>query len=356
MRYRLLIIGILAGLTALCAETVVAQGQPKIKPALPGGTANQAVKSAVEKAKAAGASAQPAATKAAQAKAAAASQQPAGDSAAEAAIRESAEKFVTIYNAHDAKGVSELFSPKAEFTDEAGNLIKGREAIQDDFAKMFTDNPECRIGLEISSIRILTPHIAIEEGEVRGQAAPDQPENVSNYVAVHVKLEDRWQIASVSDYEAEAPSPTAHDVLEELSWMLGDWVDESPDAITRTSCHWDESGNYLLHEFVLEISGARSSNGTMRIGWDPLTGQLRSWTFDADSGYSSGLWSQIDDEWTLKSQGVNGEGQATSATVVFRYVDEDTMTWRAYDRFVGGETVPDVPELVIKRLAPPPAE
>ena len=92
----------------------------------------------------------------------------------------------------------------------------------------------------------------------------------------------------------------------------------------------------------------------MRIGWDPLTRQLKSWTFDVDSGYSEGLWTRIEDEWVVKIHGVNAEGEATSAVSVFRYIDEDTMSWRSYDRTVGGQPADDVPENIIKRHPPAP--
>lgn len=280
----------------------------------------------------------------------------AGKSSAEAAIRQGAAAFVEAYNAHDAKAVSELFAHKAEFTDEDGNLIKGREQIEADFARMFEKNADCRIAIEIDSIRVLTPSIAVEEGVVRGQPSPDDIENVSRYVAVHVNVDSRWVIASVSDFEGAAVAQTAHDHLQELAWMVGDWIDESSDSAVKSSCRWDDSGNYLLHEFVLHVAGQRLASGSMRIGSDPVTGQFKSWTFDADSGYSEGLWTSEGDEWIVKAHGVNGRGQVTSSTNVFRYIDNDTMTWRSYDRVVGGEPAESVAEFVVKRQAPVPSQ
>lgn len=272
----------------------------------------------------------------------------------EEAIRHSATAFSTAYNAHDAKKVSELFALKAEFTDEDGILIKGREAIQQNFAEMFTKFPDSKIEVEITSIRVLTPNIALEEGIVRGTPVPDEATNVSGYVVVHVKVDGHWLIASVSDFEADAEELTANDHLQQLAWMEGHWLDESADSTVKSSCRWDDSGNYLLLDFYLQLAGGVSANGSMRIGWDPLTGQLKSWTFDADSGYSEGLWIRVGDEWIVRSHGVNSEGKVTSGISVFRYIDNDTMTWRAYERVVGGEPAEDIPENVIKRHAPAP--
>lgn len=277
------------------------------------------------------------------------------DEADRQAIIQSAEKFKDAYNAHDAKAVAELFALKAEFTDENGNLIQGREAIEQDFAKTFADHPKCNTEIEITSIRVLTPHLALEEGIVRSQSNAEAESNTSSYLAVHVKVDGEWKIASVSDFDAGAAAElTPHDRLEELAWMVGEWHDESPDVIVKTTCRWDDSGNYLLHDFKLQIAGAASASGSMRIGWDPLSRQIKSWTFDANGSHAEGLWTRIGDEWVVKVQGVNAAGQVTSAVNVFRFVNAETMTLRSYDRVVGGQPGADIPENVIKRSPPNP--
>lgn len=272
----------------------------------------------------------------------------------EEVIRQSATLFVTAYNAHDALAISRLFALKAEFTDEDGNLIKGREAIQQDFAKMFKDFPDCKIEVDVDSVRVLTPNVALEEGVVRGTPIPDEAQNISSYVAIHVKVDGRWQIASVSDFDAQPQDLTVNEHLQELAWMAGNWLEESPDSTIKSYCRWDDSENYLLHEFALQIGSQVSASGSMRIGWDPLTRQIKSWTFDADSGYSEGLWVHVADEWIVATRGVNEFGQVTSSTNVFRLIDNDTMTWRSYDRMVGGQPEDDIPENTIKRHVPPP--
>ncbi|WP_010583511.1 YybH family protein [Schlesneria paludicola] len=271
-------------------------------------------------------------------------------------IRQSAEAFVAAYNAHDALAVSQLFALDAEFTDEDGDLVRGRKAILQDFAEMFSKFPQCKIEVDVESLRVLTPNIAIEEGVIRGYPEPDQKPNISGYVAIHVRVGDTWQVASVSDFEAESEQLTPREHLQELSWMEGVWIDENPESIVKSTCQWDNSGNYLLHEFELKFAGVVLSNGSMRIGWDSLTQQIKSWTFGADGGYSEGLWIRDDNEWTVKLRGVSADGEVTSATSVFVFVDDDTMTWRSYDRTVGGRSTDDIPANVIKRHVAPPQD
>ena len=249
-----------------------------------------------------------------------------------------------------------MFALKAEFTDEDGNLIKGREAIARDFEQLFQDHPKCKIKVEIDSIRVLTPNIAVEEGTVRGQPVPDEGENVSSYVVVHVKVDGRWVIASVKDYEAESENLTANDHLQELAWLVGEWIEESPDSVVHTVCRWHDSDNFLMQEFQVQIGGEIAMSGTMRIGWDAVRKQFKSWVFDSHGGHAEGLWLRDGDEWIVKSQGATAAGETASATNVYRQIDGDTLGWRSLERVIDGERQEDIDEIVVKRRPPPAAE
>ena len=48
---------------------------------------------------------------------------------------------------------------------------------------------------------------------------------------------------------------------------------------------------------------------TQRIGWDPLTKQIKSWVFDSEGGYGDGLWTRKGNQWVIKSTGVLPDGR-----------------------------------------------
>ncbi|MGQ0637513.1 MAG: YybH family protein [Planctomycetaceae bacterium] len=276
------------------------------------------------------------------------------DAEDEKVIRASAEAFAKAYNAKDAKGLAALFALKAEFIEEDGTLTKGREEIEKSFAEMFAEHPRATIAVEPDSVRILTPNIAVEDGVVRGIPEPDGPENVSTYVAVHVKVDNKWLVASVRDFDAEPEDPTPHDHLRELDWLIGEWIDESPTACVHARYDWAENGNFLLQTFHVQAGDQITMSGNMRIGWDPLAKQFKSWVFDSDGGYLEGWWIRSGDEWIVKSHGVTGDGDTASSTNVYRLIDYDTVGWRSYERIVGGELQDDIDEIVVKRKPPPP--
>ncbi len=135
--------------------------------------------------------------------------------------------------------------------------------------------------------------------------------------------------------------------------MVGDWVDEGDEGVIETSCRWSEDKNFLIREFSLKIAGTPISEGSQRIGWDAHSEQFRSWVFDRDGGHSEGLWSRVGDRsWMIKAEGVLADGKGVSATQVLTFVQKDMARWKSVDRTMGGQAVPDSPEIVLVRKPP----
>ena len=130
--------------------------------------------------------------------------------------------------------------------------------------------------------------------------------------------------------------------LKQLEWMIGDWVDESPEALVVTSYRWTDNQCFILSEFKVQCSGQQEMTGTQRIGWVPLAKTIRSWVFDSEGGFGEGTWTRDGDQWIVKRTGVTRDGKIASSTNVITRVSNDRMTWQSRDRIVGGETTPDM--------------
>ncbi|HUG18067.1 MAG TPA: SgcJ/EcaC family oxidoreductase [Planctomycetaceae bacterium] len=275
-------------------------------------------------------------------------------SADEAAIRQADEAFVKAYGEGDAKAIAALFTPDAEYVDEAGNLFQGREAIEQTLVEFFSENPDCQLEMTIDSIRFVSPGIAIEDGSTI-LTHPELPDTIaSRYTTIYVKSEGKWLAASVRDY---APKDRRQHrlQLEQLDWLLGDWVDEAEDSVITFSCQSVDNGNFLLRQFTILIGGEEVMSGTQRIGWDPLTGKLRTWIFDSEGSYGEGSWHRDGDRWILKCTGVMPDGQTASSTSIYTSINSHTMTWQLVDHEIAGVQQPDSEIYSIVRQAPPPA-
>jgi uncharacterized protein (TIGR02246 family) len=323
MRRILFAIALIAGLSAVIAQSVQSQSQP-------GKQTSPAGKPAQAKSKA----------------------RPAVDHAAdEAAIRVNIAQFVKAYNAGDAVAVAALFTRDGQIEDKEGNQTEGREAIAQTFADLFKAMPKKKLEVFVESIRFIGTDLAVEVGSTKETPAPNEPPEYDRYTVLHVKRDGKWQMALARD--EEGPAPTPHERLGPLAWLVGEWIDDGASAVVLSKCRWSKDGNFLLQDFELKVNGRDAMNVTQRIGWDPLTKHIRSWVFDSEGGYGESVWTRDGNRWLIKATGVRPDGTTASASNVLVPTGTDGYIWRSSDRVVG-EEVQAPTEVRVVRKPPQP--
>jgi len=231
----------------------------------------------------------------------------------ESVVRE-AEATVKAFNAADAAALGGLFLETGELVDEQGTVHAGREAITELFRGFFTKFPQAVLEMQPTSVRPVGESLVVEEGERRITASKGAAVAQVHYVVVRSKQGDRWPIASYHEF-ADDPLPTPREILQSAAWLVGDWVDESPEGRTAITFRWSEDGNFLLGDYEITGPDGSASRSTQRIGWDPVIGQLRSWTFDSDGGFSVDEWNAVEEGWAVKSEATMPDGTIGSATM-----------------------------------------
>jgi uncharacterized protein (TIGR02246 family) len=333
-------------LAAMCPAVAVEQAVPKPANKTGAQTAKAAEKAAAKPADKAG-------TKPTD-KPAAKVATPDKNSADEEAIRKTSETYARAYAAGDAKAVAAHFTPDAEYIDERGDLFEGRRAIEEALTAFFAENPGCQLDVDIDQIRFVSPGVAVEDGTTTLTSPEGAASDYSHYTTVHVKTAGKWLAASVREH-APKDRREHRSQLQQLEWLVGDWVDEDDDSIVEFSCQAVDNGNFLLRQFTVKIAGEEAMSGTQRIGWDPVSGKLRAWIFDSEGGYGEGTWHRDGDSWVLKATGVTADGQTASGTSIYTSVSDDIMTWQAVDHEIAGVQLPDSEVVTIVRKPPPPA-
>ena len=270
-----------------------------------------------------------------------------------AAIAAEAEATVKAFNGGDAAALGGMFIADGELVDENGTVTESRTEITSLFRRFFERFPKATLEMEVTDARAVGDEMVVEEGIRRITADQAAAAAQVRYVAVRLKEGDRWPLASYREF-SDDPQPTPTEMLASLEWIVGDWVDESPEGQTQISYGWSEDGNFLIGEYNLSVGGQAASKSVQRIGWDPVEGTLRSWTFDSDGGFSEGEWMGTDDGWVVKSEATLPDGSIGSATVTIRPSDADHFVVESTDRIVGGAQEPDF-KLVIARKPPAPA-
>ncbi|MGO9462571.1 MAG: hypothetical protein ACLQIB_29180 [Isosphaeraceae bacterium] len=144
-------------------------------------------------------------------------------------------------------------------------------------------------------------------------------------------------------------SEPAASPLEELAWMVGDWVDQDDDATIESSVNWTKNRKFLTRSFRVSVKNSAPHSGMQLIGWDPAEKTIRSWTYDAEGGFGEERWRRTGDRWTIRTKYTLPDGKLGSATQVMHPIDDKTFTWRSVNRVVGGTLQPDIDEVTVVR-------
>ncbi|MBI3864873.1 MAG: SgcJ/EcaC family oxidoreductase [Planctomycetia bacterium] len=274
----------------------------------------------------------------------------------EEASVQAAERLVKAFHDRDAKAFAGAFTADGEYIDEHGQIFHGRKAIEQDFAAFFEVHPEPKIELEIATVRAIAAGLIAVDGDTHFTRHKGEDPVLGHCSFICTKEGNKWLIASLREIESVGETPSHHDHVAQLEWLVGDWIDEGEDSHVHFSCHWDDSGNYLIRDFEVHFAGEPTMTGTQRIGYDPVTGHLKSWVFDSDGGHSEGFFHHDGESWHLHATGVTAEGHMASGTNVFTSLDDHRMTWAALDRVASGDRIPDIEPVTIVRKPPTPAQ
>ena len=245
--------------------------------------------------------------------------------AAQQIVEKAAAKYAAAFVKQDAAAIAGLFTPEAEYVDGSGTVFHGRKVIQAEMAASFKAGGPGSLEIEILSIRPIASGLLVEEGASTFVPEKDGPRVQTRYAATHVKQADgTWLIASVRETGYSSPSP--HDRLQSLGWLVGAWHEEVNGHVVSTEWKWSEDGNFLLSEFAIQRPDEGIAKGTHRIGWNGETNQFRSWIFDADGGSAEGWWHQnADQSWSVQLTRIGAEGIRTSSQVTYAPDGKDAI-------------------------------
>lgn len=268
-------------------------------------------------------------------------------------------QFAKSFDAAKADELAKMFSTDAEFVDEEGNIYQGTAEIQALFTAFFEKFPGAKLTSQVDSIRPIGKSMMIEEGTRTITTADAATSATQRYLMVLAKdnadpKSDSWKISMVREFAQDAPAPHL-DYLMPLSLLEGEWIDENPSGATRVSYQWNEEKTFLLGEYTVQINGQPAMKSSQRLGWDPVQQKIRSWTFDADGGFSEGYWTPTENGWIVKSTATLPSGEIGSATLTVTLLDDDRISVSSRDRVIGN-SVEEPFEIQIVRRPPAPAK
>jgi uncharacterized protein (TIGR02246 family) len=264
-------------------------------------------------------------------------------------------RFAQAYTSGDTQTLEDCFLDDATVVDSEGNDTRGKEAVVGMYVSALEQTPGLKLESQVNEVRFITPEVARVEGRSRLSVVDGEASEFTRFSALLVHRDGKWQAAEIREYPLPVEEITPYERLQELEWMVGDWVDEGEANRVTASIRWAENQSYLIRTYAVEIEGEKASSGTMFIGWDPQSGQIKSWLFDSQGGHGEGLWTRTSqNQWVVKAQGVLRDGRPTSATQIHTILNKDTVKTDSIDRIIGGQIAPDIVDIVMVRKPPQP--
>ena len=264
-------------------------------------------------------------------------------------IEKRAEEFIAAFNKGDAEAVAGFWTPDGDYVDMAGETLKGRKAIAAAFGKQFESNKGGKLQIHSTSLRVVKPDLAIEDGITEVLSPDGEPPTAARYTIVHVKVDGQWFLSSVRDAVATPPTNASH--LQPIEWLLGNWTEEGAKGEQLEIAYsWAENQNFIVSSFASTSKGIPLTGGTQWIGWDAAAKQLRCWTFDSSGGLGQGVWSIAGDKSTIKFEMILPDGKKLTATNTITKVDADHATWQSTGRTLDGQAIPDAEAIKLKRV------
>lgn len=268
--------------------------------------------------------------------------------AQESIIQQKTESYVEAFNKRDAKKLASLWAEDGEYINpETGEIITGRDEIEKAFEERFQLLGSVQLEAKIKSITFPSEKEALEIGTLRASIPGKKPIE-SAFKVFFENQNGNWLISAIRlvDIE-EAPNHFQH--LKDLSWLIGDWIDEDEDVEIQSSYKWDSSKNFIYETFSVTTEGSLELEGTQIIGWDPVKKTIRSWLFDTDGTFGESIWVKKGNAWVIESAQTLADGRQASAIHVYTPIDQNSYTMESSGREVGSQLLPNIDPITIKR-------
>ena len=257
------------------------------------------------------------------------------------------DKLVTAFNKADSKAILNSFLSDGELIDEQGVVHAGYEQIASLMDSFFKSYPNASTEAELESVRSVAG-IVFADGRRTISTADGKSVSLLRFMSIWKKTDAGYKLVSFRDY-SEPSSLTPNEALQELQWLIGEWVNEGSDAKVHLAFQWSTDTNFILGSYSIMTIDGELSTSTQRIGWDASQGAFRTWTFDVDGGFGEGYWTKIEKGWQVRSTATTPEGTNASATLQFIPVSENRFSISGRQRNLNGEELPDYEITVVKK-------
>lgn len=264
----------------------------------------------------------------------------------EAAIRAAGKAYLEALNRGDAKALTAAWTPDGDYVSATGQRVKAHDMIKQEFAEPAQAEAERpQLSAVESTIRLVTPEVAIEDGAATSDGAPR-----GHFTAVWVKRGGKWLLDALR--ESASPPEDQSSPLDQLAWLIGEWSGQSNDLAYDFNAKWSEDGHFIERKFTVKRAGQDILHGTQKIGWDASEQVIRSWAFDSQGGYGDGVWGRDGDVWHVETRGVLSDGKSVESSNTYELKPDGKLEWTVKYSQIDGKPAPEFKVSLTKQSAP----
>jgi len=121
------------------------------------------------------------------------------------------------------------------------------------------------------------------------------------------------------------------------------------DAEVQTTYEWFGSKSFIKAQFTVRAKD-KTLSGMQIIGTDPDSGDLRTWTFEAEGGFGEGTCTRDGNKWVFEMSTTLSDGSVLEATNILVEVDKNTFTWQPVNLAVDGEQYGELAPVKVTRV------
>lgn len=254
------------------------------------------------------------------------------------------------FNRHDAQAAAAQWSTDAVHESSlAGDRLTGREAIAKAYAELFRADPKSEMKFHPGPSRLGAEGEALVSGTIEVRHG-DGSVTTSRVAARLVESPEGWRIKQVREWVAP---PRAADALAQLEWLVGSWVDETPEGRVTNEVEWARGRNFLARDYRQEAGGKVVREGRQLIGWDAEDQCLRCWTFDSDGSFGEGVLEPGgENRWLSRMIVKLADGRRGSMTQAMERLPDGNLKIESLARDVDGEPQPNGAPVMMRRSKP----
>lgn len=252
-----------------------------------------------------------------------------------AAIRAAASAYRDALAKGDAASIQRAWTAGGDIIDGWGNLLSVTDVSAAGDKTRSRVRPEIRV--TETRLRFLTPDVAIEDGAVDVTLPGTKTPLEGWFSAIWVRAGGAWKLAGIR--EAERPAAPGPDMLDDLDWMVGDWKlvtegeagkDAAPEM--EMTVRWDAGRTFLLRDMRLRSTTGDAEPVALdvhqRVGWDPLVGRVRAWSFASDGSRGEATWFRDGSSWVAKGTVILPDGTQKTTVHIYSFDGQDRCRWR----------------------------